>query len=113
MSDIMLFRGNATPELAQEIATQLNLSLGNATVGKFSDGELMLQLHENVRGRDAYIIQSTCYPTNDNLMELILCCNGKQILFVIFCSLFYPHSEILFRFPVCTIDVTTFHPSRH
>ena len=72
MSDIMLFRGNSTPELAQDIATQLNIPLGNATVGRFSDGELLIQINENVRGRDVYIIQSTCAPSNDNLMELIL-----------------------------------------
>src|SRR5947208_2347562 len=69
---LMVFTGNATPRLAQEVAKHLNLSLGRAIVGKFSDGEVMVELLENVRGKDVFVLQSTCAPTNDNLMELML-----------------------------------------
>ncbi len=72
MSDIMLFTGNANPELAAKIAEHLNLRLGKAVVGRFSDGETMVEILENVRGRDVFVIQSTCAPTNDSLMELII-----------------------------------------
>ena len=72
MPDIKLFAGNATPELAQKISERLYISLGDATVGRFSDGEIQVQINENVRGADVFIIQSTCAPTNDNLMELIV-----------------------------------------
>lgn len=70
MPDIKLFAGNATPELAKKIAERLYISLGDATVGRFSDGEIQVQINENVRGGDIFIVQSTCAPTNDNLMEL-------------------------------------------
>lgn len=70
MSDIKIFSGNATPELAQLIADHLYTNLGNASVGRFSDGEISVQINENVRGGDIFIVQSTCAPTNDNLMEL-------------------------------------------
>ncbi|MDU7786136.1 MAG: ribose-phosphate pyrophosphokinase [Aggregatibacter aphrophilus] len=72
MPDIKLFAGNATPELAKRISERLFTSLGNATVGRFSDGEVQVQINENVRGSDVFIIQSTCAPTNDNLMELLV-----------------------------------------
>jgi len=72
MPDIKLFTGNATPELAKRISERLFTSLGNATVGRFSDGEVQVQINENVRGSDVFIIQSTCAPTNDNLMELLV-----------------------------------------
>ena len=72
MPDIKLFSGNATPELAKRISERLYTSLGDATVGRFSDGEIQVQINENVRGSDVFIIQSTCAPTNDNLMELIV-----------------------------------------
>ncbi len=72
MPDIKLFAGNATPELAKRISERLYTSLGDATVGRFSDGEIQVQINENVRGSDVFIIQSTCSPTNDNLMELIV-----------------------------------------
>lgn len=71
MSTIMLFTGNANPELTTNIAAHLELPIGKATVGTFSDGETMVEILENVRGKDVYIIQSTCAPTNDNLMELL------------------------------------------
>ncbi|ADV33742.1 ribose-phosphate pyrophosphokinase [Candidatus Blochmanniella vafra str. BVAF] len=67
-----LFTGNAIPELAQLIADRLYTTLGKASVGRFSDGEVSVQINENVRGGDIFIIQSTCAPTNDNLMELIV-----------------------------------------
>lgn len=72
MLDMKLFAGNATPALAQRIAERLYTSLGNAAVGRFSDGEVSIQINENVRGGDIFIIQSTCAPTNDNLMELVV-----------------------------------------
>ena len=68
----MIFSGNASHELTQHIAEHLNLPIGKAIVGCFSDGETMVEIQENVRGRDVFIIQSTCAPSNDNLMELIL-----------------------------------------
>ena len=72
MSDIMLFAGNATPDLAKAIASGLSLPLGNASVGRFSDGEICIEIHEHVRGREIFLIQSTCPPTNDHLMELVI-----------------------------------------
>ncbi|MBQ1873504.1 MAG: ribose-phosphate pyrophosphokinase [Succinivibrionaceae bacterium] len=72
MSDMRLFAGNATPELAGKIAARLKTKLGDATVDRFSDGEVHVQINENVRGCDVFVIQSTCAPTNDNLMELLV-----------------------------------------
>ncbi|WP_031206835.1 ribose-phosphate pyrophosphokinase [Halomonas huangheensis] len=72
MSKLMVFAGNANPELARKVAEGLDSRLGNATVGQFSDGEVAVEINENVRGKDVFILQSTCAPTNDNLMELIL-----------------------------------------
>ena len=72
MSKLMIFAGNANPELAQAIARKLHIPMGQATVGRFSDGETTVEINENVRGHDVFIIQPTCYPTNDNLMELIV-----------------------------------------
>jgi ribose-phosphate pyrophosphokinase len=69
---LMVFTGNANPRLAQEVAKHLNLSLGRAIVGRFSDGEVMVEIMENVRGKDVFVLQSTCAPTNDNLMELLV-----------------------------------------
>ncbi len=69
---IMLFSGNSNPELASNVARHLNLKLGQATVERFSDGEVMAEIRENVRGREVYLLQSTCAPTNDNLMELLV-----------------------------------------
>ncbi len=68
----MIFSGNANLPLAQKIAEHLNLPLGKAIVGRFSDGEIMVEIMENVRGRDVFIIQPTSAPTNDHLMELII-----------------------------------------
>jgi len=72
MPDIKLFAGNATPELAKKISERLYTSLSDAIVGRFSDGEIQIQINENVRGSDVFIVQSTCAPTNDNLMELVV-----------------------------------------
>src|SRR5204863_482362 len=69
---LMVFTGNANPRLAQDVAKHLNLPIGRAIVGKFSDGEVLVELIENVRGKDAFVLQSTCAPTNDNLMELLV-----------------------------------------
>ena len=69
-SKMMVFTGNANPELAQKVASRLYLSLGKADVGKFSDGEVAVELNENVRGKDVFVVQSTCAPTN--LMELLV-----------------------------------------
>ncbi|MDF7675850.1 ribose-phosphate pyrophosphokinase [Neisseriaceae bacterium ESL0693] len=68
---LMVFTGNANPQLANNVARHLDISLGRASVGKFSDGEIAVELLENVRGRDVFIVQSTCSPTNDNLMEIL------------------------------------------
>jgi len=70
--NLMLFTGNANPRLAQQVAKQLNIQLGRATVSQFSDGEVMVELLENVRGKDVFVLQSTCAPTNDHLMELMI-----------------------------------------
>ena len=70
--DFMVFTGNANPGLAAEIASHLNISLGSATVGRFSDGEVTVEINQNVRARDVFVVQSTCAPTNDNLMELLI-----------------------------------------
>ncbi len=70
--DFMLFTGNANPALAAEIAHNLGTELGAADVGRFSDGEVTVELKQNVRARDVFVIQSTCAPTNENLMELLI-----------------------------------------
>jgi len=70
--NLMVFTGSANPKLAQRVARQLNIQLGKATVSKFSDGEVMVELLENVRGKDVFVLQSTCAPTNDTLMEVCI-----------------------------------------
>ncbi|NTV10525.1 MAG: ribose-phosphate diphosphokinase, partial [Zoogloea sp.] len=69
---LMVFTGNANPKLASEVVRRLGMSLGSVTVGRFSDGEVNVELLENVRGKDVFVLQSTCAPTNDNLMELVI-----------------------------------------
>jgi ribose-phosphate pyrophosphokinase len=69
---MMVFTGNANPELAQAIVNHLRMNLGSAWVGKFSDGEVQVEIMENVRGRDVFIVQPTCAPTNDHLIELLV-----------------------------------------
>ncbi|MBK2125238.1 ribose-phosphate pyrophosphokinase, partial [Fangia hongkongensis] len=71
MSDLMLFCGNASKELTEEVSHFLGVQLGRATVSSFSDGENQIEIIDNVRGRDVFIIQSTCPPTNDHIMELM------------------------------------------
>ena len=70
--DFMVFTGNANPSMALEIANHLGISLGAAHVGRFSDGEVTVEIQQNVRARDVFVVQSTCAPTNDNLMELLI-----------------------------------------
>ena len=70
--NLMVFTGNANPQLAQNVVKRLNIPLGHAIVGKFSDGEVMVEILENVRGKDVFVLQSICAPTNDNLMELLV-----------------------------------------
>ncbi|HMS79534.1 MAG TPA: ribose-phosphate pyrophosphokinase [Burkholderiaceae bacterium] len=69
---LMVFTGNAIPKLAEAVAERLGTRLGKATVGRFSDGEVMVEILENVRGKDVFVLQSTCAPTNDTLMELMV-----------------------------------------
>lgn len=68
----MIFTGTANPRLAVNVANHLDMSLGKMTVGRFSDGEVMVEINENVRGRDVFVLQPTCAPTNDNLMEIMV-----------------------------------------
>ncbi|MCL4745931.1 MAG: ribose-phosphate pyrophosphokinase [Burkholderiaceae bacterium] len=68
----MIFTGSANPRLASEVAAHLHMPLGKATVGRFSDGEVMVEILENVRGKDVFVLQSTCAPTNDHLMEVMI-----------------------------------------
>ena len=72
MEGISIFAGNSNPALANKICEYLNLSLGNAQVKTFSDGEIQIEIDENVRSKDVFVIQSTCAPVNDNLVELLL-----------------------------------------
>ena len=72
MADLMVFTGNSNPELVEETCKYLGVPVGQADVQKFSDGEIAVELQENVRGRDVFIVQSTCAPTNDNLVELLV-----------------------------------------
>ncbi len=71
-SRIKMFCGNSNPALAEKICANLGMPLGQAKVKNFSDGEIMVEIGENVRGRDTYVVQSTCSPTNNNLMELLI-----------------------------------------
>ncbi|HHY60947.1 MAG TPA: ribose-phosphate pyrophosphokinase, partial [Clostridia bacterium] len=73
-----IFTGNANPGLAAEIAEYLGVELGAAKVSRFSDGEISLQINESVRGADAYVVQPTCYPVNENLMELLIMIDGLR-----------------------------------
>ena len=69
---LMVFTGNANPKLAADVVKRLNISLGRASVGRFSDGEISVEVQEHVRGNDVFILQSTCAPANENLMELLI-----------------------------------------
>jgi ribose-phosphate pyrophosphokinase len=70
--NLMVFSGNANPKLAADVAERLGLPLGRADVGRFSDGEVSVEIQEHVRGNDVFVLQSTCHPSNDNLMELLV-----------------------------------------
>ncbi|HSV71821.1 MAG TPA: ribose-phosphate pyrophosphokinase [Methylibium sp.] len=72
LANTVLFTGNANPALAQEIAAQLGIDLGRAAVGRFSDGEVTVEIQQNVRARDVFVVQPTCAPTNESLMELFI-----------------------------------------
>ncbi len=72
MPRMMVFTGNAHPQLAQAVVEHLHIPMGKADVGRFSDGEVQVEINENVRGKDVFIIQPTCVPTNDNIMELLV-----------------------------------------
>jgi ribose-phosphate pyrophosphokinase len=74
----MVFTGNANPKLAKLVVERLDIPMGEMSVGKFSDGEIAVEIDENVRGKDVFIIQPTCTPTNDNLMELLLISDGLR-----------------------------------
>ncbi|MGK0248929.1 MAG: ribose-phosphate pyrophosphokinase [Oleispira sp.] len=78
MSKLMVFTGNANPKLAKLVVERLDIPMGEMSVGKFSDGEIAVEIDENVRGKDVFIIQPTCTPTNDNLMELLLISDGLR-----------------------------------
>ena len=71
-TDLMIFTGNANRPLASKVAAELGISLGRANVGRFSDGEVTIEINDSVRGKDVFVIQSTSAPTNDNLMEIML-----------------------------------------
>lgn len=72
IDSVMIFSGNANIDLAREVSKQLGIQLGNCTVGQFSDGEAHVEILENVRGRDVFVLQPTCAPTNDHLMEMLI-----------------------------------------
>ncbi|HTB33996.1 MAG TPA: ribose-phosphate diphosphokinase, partial [bacterium] len=71
-NEMKIFAGNSNPALASEIAEAMNVGLGRAEVGKFPEGECKVKIHDNIRGADVFIIQSTCPPVNDNLVELLV-----------------------------------------
>jgi ribose-phosphate pyrophosphokinase len=72
LSNVSILAGNANPELSQQIARKMGIPLGKVQVGRFSDGEINIEIMENIRGREVFIVQSTCPPVNDNLMELLI-----------------------------------------
>jgi len=76
--NLMVFSGSANPLLAHNVVKRLNIPIGHANVGRFSDGEAMVEILENVRGKDVFVLQPTCTPTNDNLMELLLMCDALR-----------------------------------
>src|SRR6476619_426565 len=76
--DFLVFTGNANPRMACEIAAHLGITLGNASGGRFSDGEITIEINQNVRARDVFVVQSTCAPTNENLMELLIMVDARK-----------------------------------
>ena len=79
---LMIFSGNSNMQLAKKVASHLKLSIGKASVSTFSDGEISVEIQENVRGQDIFIIQPTCMPTNDTLMELMVMTDALRRSFV-------------------------------
>ena len=75
---LMIFAGSSNPTLASQVTSQLRMQVGRADVGRFSDGEVNVEIQENVRGQDVFLVQSTCAPTNDNLMELMIMADAVQ-----------------------------------
>src|SRR5688500_7805427 len=78
LRELRIFAGNSNPRLAQSVCEHLQLRLSKAEVGRFSDGEIQVEIGENVRGTDSFIIQSTCPPCNDHLMELLVMCDAPK-----------------------------------
>lgn len=78
LTNVTLFSGNANPNLAAEIAGYLNMPLGKIQVGRFSDGEVMVEIAENIRGREVFVVQSLCSPVNDNLLELLVIADASR-----------------------------------
>ncbi|MCG6975665.1 MAG: ribose-phosphate pyrophosphokinase [Acidiferrobacterales bacterium] len=78
MDNVVVFAGNANPELAALVANHLGIPLGKVVIGRFSDGEVMVEIMEHVRGKDVFILQPTCAPSNDNLMELLVMCDAAR-----------------------------------
>lgn len=78
LSNVSILSGNANPDLSRKIARKMGVPLGNAYVGRFSDGEINVEILENMRGRDVFIIQSTCPPVNDNLMEMLILADASR-----------------------------------
>lgn len=78
MNKLVVFTGNANPKLTEQLVQHLNIPLGKASIGRFSDGEISVEIQENVRGNDVFLVQSTCAPTNDNLMELVVMADALQ-----------------------------------
>ena len=72
MNDLKIFSGRANPDLARRICEYLGLSLGKISIGKFPDGEISCKIDEDIRGRDVFLIQPTCPPVNENMMELLI-----------------------------------------
>jgi ribose-phosphate pyrophosphokinase len=72
MPNLVVFSGNAHPQFAQKVVSHLHIPLGAASINRFSDGEIAVEITENVRGKDVFIVQPTCAPTNDNLMEILV-----------------------------------------
>ena len=79
MAELKIFTGNAHPLLAQRVVDRLRVDLGRADVGRFSDGEISVEIHDNVRGKDVFVIQPTSAPTNDNLMVLVILADCLQL----------------------------------
>ena len=98
-NNLVIFSGNSNPNLAKKIVKKLNKPLGKATVGRFSDQEMNIKIEENVRGKDVFIVQSTCFPANDNLMELIIMIDALR-RHLVFYQEWFQNPELLWIFTV-------------